>query len=289
MNSLKVNWVVEKYMFENYEEHLVQVIKDTGHNCLLVDDTNLKFDFDVEIKNKFKKNDCVLFYGSLQRGRQMLRDTPYIPGVFLTIDNYECYRYYKHYGNELVNNDYCLFSLGDLFRDVIRQHIFEFFVTTKVFVRPSNGYKTFTGQLISKENWVEELDVLCKSYGGLDLDTLVLVADRQRIREENRFIVVNENGKNRIIDGNTYMIDQIPVNVRLVDEKALEYANTIVNNYTPDPAFTVDIAKMDGGQYKILEIGSFCCAGWYNANLPLVVDEINKLVINEYNNYYNIL
>ena len=43
---------------------------------------------------------------------------------------------------------------------------------------------------------------------------------------------------------------------------------------------------MDNGEYKVLEIGSFCCAGWYNMDLEKVVDATNKLCVSEYNDYF---
>ena len=46
--------------------------------------------------------------------------------------------------------------------------------------------------------------------------------------------------------------------------------------------------KINDGNYKVLKIGSFCCAGWYNMDLEKVVKEINKLCITEYNDYYNL-
>jgi hypothetical protein len=42
------------------------------------------------IKQKFTEKDCVIFYGSLQRGRQIYKETNFIPGVFYTTENYEC-------------------------------------------------------------------------------------------------------------------------------------------------------------------------------------------------------
>jgi len=164
---------------------------------------------------------------------------------------------------------------------------FEKFGGNNMFIRPSNGYKTFTGQLLPKENFEYEFDIFIKTQ-FVDMDQLVLIAPEQKVREENRFIVINEDGVNRIVDGMKYMIDREVLTERIVDEQALVYANTVVNNYTPDKAFTIDIAKMDDGTYKVLEIGSFCCAGWYNMDLEKVVKEINNLCITEYNDYYNL-
>jgi hypothetical protein len=291
---MKVNWIIEKYMFEEYEQQLVDTIKNSGHNALVVDDTHWKFDFDRDIKSKFTEDQCVLFYGSLQRGRQLWCDTNFVPGVFLTIDNYECFKYYGYYGDELVNSHYTLLGLNDVFRnkeklfEILHEAHWTHLTNSKIFIRPSNGYKTFTGQLLSWKNFDEEFSVFCKSYGGLDMNQLVLIAPEQRVREENRFIIINENGKNRIVDGNKYMVDREVITERIVDEEAWKYAETVKDNYTPDKAFTIDIAKLDDGTYKVLEIGSFCCAGWYNINLEKVVNQMNNLCINEYNDYYNL-
>lgn len=283
---MKVNWIIEKYMWE-YEQLLHDIIISSGNNCRIIDDTDIDFNFNKQIKNRYSDDDCVIFYGSLQRGRQVWRETSFIPGIFLTIDNYECYKYYGYYGNKLVNSDYILTGLNDLTRR--KDGLFNLFNTLKIFIRPSNGYKTFTGQLLSLTNFDIEFDTLCKSYGGIDVDQLVLISSEKKIREENRFVIVNNGDFNKVVDGNKYMIDGELVKERIIDNSALEYVRTICNNYTPDKAFTIDIAKLDDNTYKVLEIGSFCCAGLYNMDFELVVKEINNLCLNEYKNYQNII
>lgn len=283
---MKKVWLVEKYIFSDYEKELADTIKSYGFDCHVFDDTDRNFDFNKTIKNKYNENDCVIFYGSLQVGRQIYNRTNLIPGVFLNIDNYDCNKYYGYYGNELVNNDYLFFGLNDIKRNINK--IFEYFKTTNIFIRPSNGYKSFTGQLISKDNFNSEFEILCKSYGGLDLNQLVLVSSQKKILEESRFIIFNKNNKNEIIDGNKYMINGELVKNRILDQKALEYVHKIKDMYTPDKAFTIDIAKLEDNTYKILEIGSFCCASWYNADIDKIVKETNNLIIEEYNDYWNL-
>jgi len=214
----KVNWIFEKNIFSEYEQQLVDTIKDSDQNCYLLDDSHWNFDFDVKRMSKM---------------------------------------------------------------------FFEKFGSDEMFIRPSNGYKTFAGQLLPKENFDYEFDIFIKTQ-WVDIDQLVLIAPKKNVREENRFIVISEDGTNRIVDGNKYMIDGELLIERIVDGQALAYANTVVNNYTPDKAFTIDIAKMNDGTYKVLEIGSFCCASWYNMDLEKVVKEINNLAITEYKDYYNL-
>jgi len=282
-NKMKVNWIIEKHIFSEYENDMVEIIgKD---NSYLVDDTHWNFDFEKNIKNNYHQDDCVIFYGSLNLGQKIWNDTNFIPGIFYTKNNYECYRYYGYYGDNMVNDKYILIGLNDLKR--YKNIFFDIFDTNYMFIRPSNGYKTFTGQLLPKENFDYNFDIFIKTQ-WIDIDQLVLIAPKQNIREENRFIVFNNGNENKIIDGNKYMIDRNLLKERIFDKKAYDFTNTIVNNYTPDKAFTIDIAKMDNNEYKVLEIGTFCCADWYNMDINKVIQETNKLCIREYNDYFNI-
>ena len=56
---------------------------------------------------------------------------------------------------ELVNSNYVLLGLNDLKRN--KEKFFEMFYRhcspeDEMFIRPSNGYKTFTGQLLPRNN-----------------------------------------------------------------------------------------------------------------------------------------
>jgi hypothetical protein len=282
----KINWIIEKYIFSEYEDELCNIIKDSNNNCYLIDDTDINFSFDKQIKNKFSETDIVIFYGSLQLGQQIWKYTNFIPGIFLTLDNYECYKYYGYYGNYLLNSDYILMGLNDLKRN--KDKIFNIFKSDQIFIRPSNGYKTFTGQLLNIDNWKNEINLLINTYGGIDIDQLILLSSKKNIKEENRIIVFNENNNNNIIDNNTYMINNKLVKSRITDKKIINFAQKFINNYTPDKAFTIDIAKLDNNQYKLLEIGSFNCASWYNSDIKKIVNKTNNLCLYEYNDYYNI-
>ena len=229
----EVNWILEKHIFD-YESEIVEVINSFDNsNCYVFDDTDIvKFDFDRDIKNIFTEKDVVTFHGSFQRGLQIQRYTNLTPGVFITLDNYECFKYYPYYGDYMLNSDYFFVSLRSLLSTSVKNRVFDAFNTDKIFVRPSNGYKTFTGQLISKDNWDYEIDILTKSYGGLHIDQLVMVSSAKKVREENRVIVSNIDGRNIVVDHNTYMIDKNLVSERTVDNKVLRYIRDVLDRYT---------------------------------------------------------
>ena len=284
--GIKVNWIIEKYLFDEYENELIQTIKDSGMNVDLFDDSVSRFDNVQDyVKNKFTENDIVIMHGSLQMGRRIL-NTPVYPGVFLTLENYECYNYYGYFGNYLLNSEYVMMGLNDVLRN--KDNIFNIFNVEELFIRPSNGFKSFTGQTIKKDNFDTDFNILTKSYGGLDMNTLVLLAPIQEIEEEWRFVVID----GKVISGAMYMDSKNRENWNAYydklcnDELAYSFAENMVEIYQPDKAYTLDVCKMKNGEYKLIEINSFFCASMYGNDYKKIVNAVNELCITEFNDVY---
>jgi len=286
MMNQKVNWIIEKYLFEEYEDKLAQSVKDSGMNVIVHDESMSRFEnFTEYVNNKFTDKDIVIMHGSLQMGRKMLRSKMY-PGIFLTLDNYECFNYYGYFGHNLLNEDYVMMGLNDVLRN--KDKIFGVFNTDKIFIRPSNGFKSFTGQCLVKENFDTEFDILTKSYGGLDLNTLVLISPAQEIEEEYRFVVID----GKVISGAMYMDKDSRDRWNAYYDKPCEsnlakaFAEHMVTIYQPDKAYTIDVCKLKEGGFRLIELNSFFCASWYGNDLDKIVKAVNELCINEYNDIY---
>lgn len=279
----KVKWIIDKGMFEEYEDRLVSAIKNSGSDVIFYDD--FKYYDITDFLNKINVDDIIIFHGSLQHGRKVAK-TSYYPGIYLTLENYECYKYYGYFGYLLLNYDYLMMGLNDVLRQ--KDFIFDTFGTDKIFIRPSNGYKSFPGQTLPKENFEFELNVLMKSYGGLDLDQLVLVSPIQEIDEEYRFIVVD----GKVVSGSLYMDKNNRKSFsayydRLCeDKKAFEFAEELVKLYQPDRAYTLDVCKLPSGEYKMLEVNSFCCGSMYGNDYNKVVNSINELCLQDFNEIF---
>jgi len=275
----KVKWVIDKYLFEEYEEKLPTSIRNSGMDVMFFDYMKT-IQVDDFFKKHFTDEDIVIFHGSHQHGRRISK-LPVYPGVFLTLENYECYKYYGYFGDHLLNSNYIMMYL---------EMLKEFLIHSKnVFIRPSNGYKSFTGQLLPKDNFHESFDILTKSYGGLDMSLLVLLSLEQDIEEEYRFIVVD----GELISGALYMDKESrnrwepyydkPCN----DLNAIEFANIMSKIYQPDMAYNIDICKLKTGEYKIMELNSFCCGSMYGNDYDKVVNKINQLCVDFYNDLFN--
>lgn len=280
----KVNWLIEKYVFENYEDKLSIAIKRSGNNVIIYDETEKTL---KDICKRFSQDDIVILHSSLQDGRKMIR-LPYYPGIFLNLENYECYNYYGYYGEHLLNSNYIMMGINDLPRR--KNEIFNYFGSDSIFIRPSNGFKTFTGQILPKDSFDDKYDTLIKSYGGIDPGTLVILAPIKEIEEEWRFIVID----GEVVSGALYMNKEYREkweafwDKECEDQNAFNFAVQMSKLYQPDKAYTIDICRTSDGEYKIMELNSFCCASMYGNNYNKVVHAINNLCVKEWKDIYEI-
>jgi hypothetical protein len=290
INSLKmrkITWIIEQYVYDEYDQKLIEAIKKSGAYVYIYDYNPTESDLEKDLVKRFGKDDIIVFHGGLQLGRKISR-LPLYPCTFLTIENYECFRYYGYYGNHLLNSDYLMMGLNDVERN--KEFIFNCFNTSNVFIRPSNGYKSFTGQCLSFKTFESDLNTLKQSYGGLDLNQLVVLSSEKEIEEEYRFVVVN----NKIVSGTLYLdkdnrdSHRAYYDIMCDDFNALKYAESLIPLYQPDIAFTMDIVGLTSGKYKLIEINSFNCASMYGGNYDSIVKAINDLSYDEFVDIYGI-
>lgn len=278
----KITYIIDKHLFTEYEEKLADAVRASGNDVVFYDDLH-SLSFSEFVNRKFNQDNMIIFHGSLQHGRQ-ISHLPLYPGIFLTLENYECYNYYGYFGNHLLNADYFMCGLNDVRRN--ESKIFE--KCDKIFIRPSNGYKTFPGQLMKLNTFYDQLEELQKSYGGVDPNTLVLIAPAQKIAEEYRFIVIDE----KVVSGATYFDSENigtlspHYDKECMDMSAVMFARNMSRIYRPDKAYTIDVCKLETGEYKLLELNSFNCASMYGNDYAKVVEALNELVIKEYNDLF---
>lgn len=278
--AIQVQWIVEKNLFPEYEEKMVSTIIESGMDCYFFDDSDFDFNLIDKLKSKYTDKDATIFYGSLQNGQKILKQTNLNPGVYLTMNNYECFNYYGRFGKELMNENYMMLGLNDLYR--LKDKLIKKF-KNKFFIRPSNGYKSFPGQIIDCEEFDRDYHTLIQSYGGLDMSQLIVLSPYKDITNESRFAIIG----GEIVDGCIYMIDGDKITEKLFDGLAFDYVNKIKHLYHPDDAYTLDIAFNERTkQYKVLEINSLCCASLYQMDLDKIVNSMNRIVEKTYNDYW---
>jgi len=183
----------------------------------------------------------------------------------LTLENYDCSRYYQYFGSRMLNSDFIILPWWKL-KDSTQ--IFQSFPNTeKFFIRPEVGRKIFTGTTLTKKWWDKELDIIYSLPSSNIKDSdLVLVSSYKEIVSEYRVLM----HKNNVIDYSRYSGEEL-----FDEEFAISFQSSVID-FFPDMLYTMDIAATKEG-FKLLELNSFVSAGLYDIDYNKVVNYIESL------------
>ncbi len=273
---MDVKWLVEHDIFEENLEPMIAEIKKQGMEV-----EQIKYmPFESGSYDNFAPDDCVMCYGSLNLIRQLMRQKPWIPGAFCNLPNFECSSYYAHFGEFLFNQDYMMLPLaefkrrsGELFQRLWNGEP-EF---ARFFVRPSSGFKTFSGQVIEQKNFE-------KDYGWFkefsSPEALVVIAPCQEIRAEWRLVIAAR----KVIAASKYKVhDRVYLSSVFIPDEVVALGNKIAQvEWQPDPMYMIDIAEGDLNEFWLLEMNSFSCSGLYACEVEPIVREASRLALQEW-------
>jgi len=211
--------------------------------------------FIEEVEFKTDRKDVFVF-GSLKMAR-LSKNYGWYPGALITENhNYEIYS--QHYKENLLNYDSRVVNFVDDFEWEYDQH----------FIRPTLDTKTFTGRVFEKEEWLDTRERMRKypeTYTIQDHDK-IQVAVPKKITQEVRFWVVN----GKIVTQSTYRRGSFLAYDNIVDQDAIDFAQSMVDIFKIAPAFVIDLALTPFG-WKIIECGSVSCAGFYDADMQKII------------------
>jgi hypothetical protein len=202
--------------------------------------------------------------------RHVAKRKNWFPGVYeLGVTYRDCNRIF---GNHMLNFDAKFCSFYDV---LVYQS--EFFNDEPVFVRPIEDSKDFAGRVFDRPA-LKEMWYNLKALGGdadpagLTMETMVLLCKPQKIASEYRTWVV---------DGKVVTISQYKQGNRVVyynDEQSCirQYAQERVDSTNQmwdclPAAYVLDVAVMQDGSRKIVELNTLNAAGFYAANVPKLV------------------
>ena len=269
-----MKWIIEHYGAKM--DTLVAAAKGQGHEVVEVIAKSY-FEFD---KSLVKENECVIFQGSIDLTRKM---KDYIPTCYpINWNNwkaFECTSYYPALGKHLFNDRYAMVSVAELMRQKwFYYHTFA--KDTTMFVRPNDGDKSFTGQLIDLINfdtfWTNKISSIAK------MEDLVVVSTPKNIKGEYRFVV----SKKGIIAGSCYNYQGNFTPIPGTPQGAIDKCNEILSEgYYPDPVFVIDICEDNDGKYWLLELGSFSSSGLYACDVNKIVKEVSAIAQAEYDTH----
>jgi hypothetical protein len=244
-----MHWIIQDGVFGDETAELIKHTKSyqLTKDCYVFDGEN---PFIVRGTTKFIK-DAYMWWAEYCNMPNLLH-----------LDKYKCSNYYLEIPEEkLLNSDFLLLPWWKLCDP--RTDLFNYFNTSKLFIRPNSGEKLFTGTTIGNKWYSKELEIIQGlPSSNFDVQDLVLISSAKEVYEEVRFLM---QGKNVISYGsadNLWGFD-LPSYTKLAES----------NGYFPDDFYTIDIGMTKDGP-KIVELNSFVSAGLYDMDYSLVVKAV---------------
>ncbi len=284
---MKVKWLIEDYEHDSSLQPLMDEVRKQGMELSVV-----KYEpWESGEFNQYPNEDCVIFYGTLNLGRQLQKQKKWIPGVYCNFQKLCCITYYSYWGKYLFNNDYIMLPMMEIKRR--EDYVFDMLgVDDCIFIRPNSGAKTFTGQILKREEIDQEFKLFA-NYAAKPLDQIITVISSPKVIEKEwRFAVVDKKvvacsqyrdfAKEKVSDNKKeyelFIVEGSEAGAKILAEKIAE------EEWQPDIAYTLDICKSNG-EYYLLEANSFSCSGLYESEPEPIVREISKAALREWEEY----
>ena len=275
---MKPKWLIEEQAFPEDTQPIYSALEELGIEYKRINGRLTILTDKSEPDEYFGPEECVIFYGSLELAKRLRKAASWIPGVYYNVKAFECTSYYPVFGNHLLNSNYMMLPYGELLRQ--KEFLYEKLGQDRaIFIRPNDGGKVFTGRLVYKENY--EKDVKLLGFYDVPSDELCIVAEPINIQSEWRFVVVDEE----VVAGSLYKENNIVGSDANYPKEAFNLASEMAKLYSPDRAWCVDICSTKSGEYKVVEIGCFSCAGLYKCDRTSVVRAVSEAAMDEWVEY----
>lgn len=275
-----VNWVVDRYMFERREAvgDLEGAIRRSGANIHVASYVPLADEQDYGPSSWIQQP--TVLYGTIGYVRKCKR--PYIPGALGLSELIHCNHYYSHIPNHwMLNEDFIILPWSKIVSDP--WHALRAISSTKMFVRPISGHKTFTGRVFDGVNDDLHLEISSnQQLSGVMPETLCLCAPAREIQSEFRFVIAD----NQVVTGSEYRWDGVldirrdwPPECEILAQKVAELP------WQPDRVYTCDVALVKNNYSvvpRVVELNGFSSAGLYASDLDKVVEAVNRVANSEW-------
>tara|TARA_B100000700_G_scaffold331722_1_gene467557 strand:+ start:36840 stop:37688 length:849 start_codon:yes stop_codon:yes gene_type:complete len=279
---MKKKWIIDNFFNEKgYQENITRQLNLCGLDVFVSPYIRfIKEDF--KLPERFIVEEPVFAYGTIQFIQDLTKKYKNII-AFYSDKEFNLTEYLPKMPLELFLNGDNVFTTFGLFKKQPEKY-FSFFKNNKLFIRPNSGSKTFTGQVIQYNDFIEKIDSLEKT-SSINDNTLISVSKPYDIKSEYRFIVVGD----KVITGSQYLENGELKMDSLYPIEALNIAQKIADlpeENKPDPiAFVCDIAKLSNGDFKVVELNSFSCSDFYQSDIKKafvgITNYINKKYMEE--------
>jgi hypothetical protein len=264
-----IKWVFERNVFEDGNpKQIAQIARSQGMACVEVvyecvdgDERQLRPMTPVP----FAEDELVFVYGSMNLCRWLLRRGQWSRLAWYDFDRLRCQSYYAHWGRFLLQQEYAFLPLAEIQRQ--RERLFQTFGRDgRIFVHPDDNAKSFGGGVVEVEGFRRWWELA--NFYRPGPDCLAVVARPQTILAEWRLVI----GRRKVVTGSQYRQSGAEKVSAGLPAEAGTFAETVAGSseFEPHPVYVMDVCQTDKG-YRVIEIGSICCASLYACNLEQVV------------------
>lgn len=266
-----MKWLVQEFLINNtntmrminalencsIEYLIVRVDKD---NSLTVIDKESKIprDDSDRVLNDFICNEQVMVYDSKTLAN-IAKEMGLEPGSFMN-DQFEFEVFQQVLGDELLNKDFIIGDLWELNP-----------IDEEFFIRPTGNTKLFTGQTVTREEFLLWQNQECRENSPY-LGQKLMISPIQEIQAEYRFFVINQN----IVTSSCYKENNVINTIRKPPHGLISYTTKMIDKFPLAKAFVIDIAETNNG-FKIIEYNNINTSGLYNCDEFLIVQAINEM------------
>jgi hypothetical protein len=264
-----IKWLFERNVFDDGNpEQMAKIVRSQNMPCV-----EMAFECvggnDQELRTvkpiPFGDDEPVMVYGSMNLMKWLLRKHEWPKLAWYDFARLRCQNYYAHWGEFLLQRQYAFLPLAEIGRR--KNWVFDTFGHGgAVFIRPDDNAKSFGGGIVQQEKF-DEWYKLANFYDA-GPESLAVVSAPVAIHAEWRLVI----GHKQIITGSQYKRDGKDEVSAAYPTELAEFVQTFTkaSSFEPHPVYVMDIASTDDG-YRLIEIGSVCCASLYACDLTRVV------------------
>jgi hypothetical protein len=201
----------------------------------------------------------------------------WVPGVWSNWGKLRCSSYYAYLGPWLLQSEYVILPLAEVQRR--RGWLFSKFANEGlIFIRPDGNDKPFHGERVSENEFSHWWKVV--EYYSPGPECLCVVSKPSKIDREYRTIV--SDGK--VITSSVYRMGREIIHHQVMDAAINDFVESVLgaSRFAPHPIFVVDVAVLEDGNMRIIEVGSVNSCGFYQCDVRPIIQEVARHAITEW-------
>lgn len=195
--------------------------------------------------------------------RHTAKENNLYPGVF-DLEPFTFIEQLAHWKDQMLNHDAIVEKFGQVQ-----------FPDQNMFIRPIEDSKSFSGQIMNKdtfEKWRNNVrkNVTAVDYSTVTFDSIIQLCELKKIISEYRTWVVD----GKIVTASLYKRGPTVVYSDKVDQHIIDYAQSIVDQWSPLRAFVLDVCEVeinDKVEMKVVEINTINSSGFYHGDVQKLV------------------